>query len=234
MAQAAGEIGVEPKALIPDVVRYLEGLDWPGNVRQLENTCRWLTVMASGNEIHFEDLPPELRDAGGEAGDMLDDWEASLRRWGGATSRDRRRRPARRRDAEVRDGPHQVRARPLPAGAARKRPGSSAGGATRSRARSGSSRSTCERSRSRSVGSRGHGDGSAPSGQQRAGHGRDDGGDAEPNVQKIETTGGIEDPAGENDRQSGHSQRGARTSRRRRASASASACTAQRACSPPR
>ena len=81
MEQAAGEIGVEPKALMPDVVRYLEGLDWPGNVRQLENTCRWLTVMASGNEIHLEDLPPELRGAGGEAGDVMDDWEASLRRW---------------------------------------------------------------------------------------------------------------------------------------------------------
>lgn len=81
MEQAAGEIGVEPKALMPDVVRYLEGLDWPGNVRQLENTCRWLTVMASGNEVHLEDLPPELRGDGAEAGDVVDDWEASLRRW---------------------------------------------------------------------------------------------------------------------------------------------------------
>ena len=81
LERAASEIGGGPKALKPDVVRYLESLDWPGNVRQLENTCRWLTVMASGNEIHLDDLPPELRGAGGEVGNIMDDWEASLRRW---------------------------------------------------------------------------------------------------------------------------------------------------------
>ena len=81
LEQAAREIGVGTKTLKPEAVRYLETLDWPGNVRQLENACRWLTVMASGNEIHFEDLPPELRNAGGETGDAVDDWEASLRRW---------------------------------------------------------------------------------------------------------------------------------------------------------
>ena len=96
----------------PDVVRYLETLDWPGNVRQLENACRWLTVMASGNEIHLEDLPPELRNAGkrdrrhhGRLGSVV----APL---GGAPARTRRWRTGRRRDAEVRGGPHQVRARP--------------------------------------------------------------------------------------------------------------------------
>ena len=81
LERAASEIGGGPKALKPDVVRYLESLGWPGNVRQLENACRWLTVMASGNEIHLDDLPPELRGAGGKVGDIMDDWEASLRRW---------------------------------------------------------------------------------------------------------------------------------------------------------
>ena len=81
LERAATEIGVEPKTLKPEVGRYLETLDWPGNVRQLENACRWLTVMASGNEIHLEDLPPELRGAGGESGGIADDWEVSLRRW---------------------------------------------------------------------------------------------------------------------------------------------------------
>ena len=81
LERAAREIGGGPKALKPDVVRYLESLDWPGNVRQLENACRWLTVMASGNEIHLDDLPPELRGAGGKVGDIMDDWEGSLRRW---------------------------------------------------------------------------------------------------------------------------------------------------------
>ena len=81
LEQAAHEIGVEPKTLKPEVIRFLETLDWPGNVRQLENTCRWLTVMASGNKIHLEDLPPELRRTGDDAGDIMDDWEVSLRRW---------------------------------------------------------------------------------------------------------------------------------------------------------
>ena len=76
----AEEIGVEPKVLRRDVESYLSTLDWPGNVRQLENACRWLTVMASGNEIHLEDLPPELKsDDLAEAGAA--DWESELRRW---------------------------------------------------------------------------------------------------------------------------------------------------------
>ena len=76
---AARELRVEPKHLRPEVEAYLAGLEWPGNVRQLENTCRWLTVMATGREIHLEDLPVELRqqaEDGGRPG-----WEAELRRW---------------------------------------------------------------------------------------------------------------------------------------------------------
>ncbi|MEQ8803342.1 MAG: nitrogen regulation protein NR(I), partial [Haliea sp.] len=58
--KAADELGGETKILLPETERYLTTLSWPGNVRQLENTCRWLTVMASGREIHLRDLPPEL------------------------------------------------------------------------------------------------------------------------------------------------------------------------------
>ncbi len=58
--KAAEELGGEPKILLPETERFLATLSWPGNVRQLENTCRWLTVMASGREIHPRDLPPEL------------------------------------------------------------------------------------------------------------------------------------------------------------------------------
>jgi DNA-binding NtrC family response regulator len=64
LGQAARELGVESKVLRPETETYLVGLDWPGNVRQLENLCRWLTVMASGREIHLEDLPMELRERG--------------------------------------------------------------------------------------------------------------------------------------------------------------------------
>ncbi|MBT4520971.1 MAG: nitrogen regulation protein NR(I), partial [Halieaceae bacterium] len=46
-AQAAEELGGEPKVLLPETEQFLARLDWPGNVRQLQNCCRWITVMAS-------------------------------------------------------------------------------------------------------------------------------------------------------------------------------------------
>ena len=58
--QAAKELGGETKILQPEAEAFLCGLNWPGNVRQLENCCRWLTVMASGRDVHLSDLPPEL------------------------------------------------------------------------------------------------------------------------------------------------------------------------------
>lgn len=60
---AAQELNVEAKDLALDTEKFLAQLDWPGNVRQLENTCRWLTVMASGKQILLADLPPELTQA---------------------------------------------------------------------------------------------------------------------------------------------------------------------------
>jgi two-component system nitrogen regulation response regulator GlnG len=60
LARAAQEMKTEPKRLQPDVLALLQNFDWPGNVRQMENTCRWLTVMAPGQDIHLLDLPPEL------------------------------------------------------------------------------------------------------------------------------------------------------------------------------
>jgi two-component system nitrogen regulation response regulator GlnG len=58
--QAAKELGGETKILLPEAESFLSSLEWPGNVRQLENCCRWITVMASGREVHLSDLPPEL------------------------------------------------------------------------------------------------------------------------------------------------------------------------------
>lgn len=77
---AAKELGVESKLLTKEAEQYLANLRWPGNVRQLENTCRWITVMASGREVHVPDLPPELmerKDAQAPAGD----WDKALRQW---------------------------------------------------------------------------------------------------------------------------------------------------------
>src|SRR6188768_1806661 len=53
LSRAAQELAVEPKLLKAETEEYLKHLPWPGNVRQLENTCRWITVMASGREVHI-------------------------------------------------------------------------------------------------------------------------------------------------------------------------------------
>lgn len=76
---SAQELGVEVKHLLPETEEYLSRLSWPGNVRQLENTCRWLTVMAPGQSIRTEDLPPELREPNGDQ-ERAADWETGLRR----------------------------------------------------------------------------------------------------------------------------------------------------------
>ena len=83
LALAANELNTDIKILQPDVEPYLCTLDWPGNVRQLENLCRWLTVMASGIEIHLEELPPELlSQSATETKDVIEkDWEQLFRNW---------------------------------------------------------------------------------------------------------------------------------------------------------
>lgn len=78
--KAATELNVDPKMLQPETEEYLCSLQWPGNVRQLENACRWITVMASGREVHIQDLPPELLDSK-ELHTPADDWEKALRYW---------------------------------------------------------------------------------------------------------------------------------------------------------
>lgn len=81
-AKAAKELDVEPKVLLPETESYICALEWPGNVRQLENTCRWITVMASSREVHLEDLPPEItQEHAGGANSASDDWEKALRLW---------------------------------------------------------------------------------------------------------------------------------------------------------
>jgi two-component system nitrogen regulation response regulator GlnG len=80
LTSAAKELEVESKQLGNDAANYLSQLNWPGNVRQLENTCRWLTVMAAGREIQLEDLPPELST---EKENITSDghWETLLSQW---------------------------------------------------------------------------------------------------------------------------------------------------------
>jgi two-component system nitrogen regulation response regulator GlnG len=80
---AAEELGVEVKTLHPDTVATLNEFNWPGNVRQLENTCRWLTVMASGSEVLPNDLPRELFEAPIEASNVQQEnsWQSHLQSW---------------------------------------------------------------------------------------------------------------------------------------------------------
>ena len=61
LQQSAQQLGVETKILSEDTLNYLSHLNWSGNVRQLENVCHWLTVMAPGQNIDIKDLPPELK-----------------------------------------------------------------------------------------------------------------------------------------------------------------------------
>jgi len=80
LGRAAQELAVEPKLLKSETEEYLKNLPWPGNVRQLENTCRWITVMASGREVHVSDLPPELLSLPQDAAPVTN-WEQALRQW---------------------------------------------------------------------------------------------------------------------------------------------------------
>ncbi|GIZ12595.1 nitrogen regulation protein NR(I) [Pseudomonas sp. NCCP-436] len=80
LSRAAQELAVEPKLLKSETEDYLKNLPWPGNVRQLENTCRWITVMASGREVHVDDLPPELLVQPQDAA-PASSWEQGLRQW---------------------------------------------------------------------------------------------------------------------------------------------------------
>ena len=80
LARAAQELAVDPKVLKPETEEYLSKLPWPGNVRQLENTCRWITVMASGREVLVNDLPPELLNLP-TAQSAGQNWEQALRNW---------------------------------------------------------------------------------------------------------------------------------------------------------
>ncbi|MCA3150479.1 MAG: nitrogen regulation protein NR(I), partial [Rhodocyclaceae bacterium] len=61
LLKSARELGVEPKRLSEAALRHLSAQDLPGNVRQLENLCHWLSVMAPGMNVEVNDLPPELR-----------------------------------------------------------------------------------------------------------------------------------------------------------------------------
>ena len=89
LKERAAELGVEEKTLSDEALAVLEKFPFPGNVRQLENVCRWLLVMAPSKLIRPEDLPEEVREGevfspvleeAGEAEEKGVDWRSGLRR----------------------------------------------------------------------------------------------------------------------------------------------------------
>ena len=76
--ESSEELKEEKKYLSEEVENYFKTLSWPGNVRQLENTCRWLTVMSPTKEVKLEDLPDELKL---ENAEEENNWKVVLRSW---------------------------------------------------------------------------------------------------------------------------------------------------------
>jgi two-component system, NtrC family, nitrogen regulation response regulator GlnG len=100
LQRAAKELETESKTLSPEAEKHLSMLPWEGNVRQLENACRWLTVMASGREIHIDDLPPEFIEQAENKPITSSSWEQQLRHWA---------------DSELAKGKHDILTTAVPA-----------------------------------------------------------------------------------------------------------------------
>ena len=82
LQKSARDLAVEPKALSDDALKVLAAFAFPGNVRQLENVCHWVTVMGPGQRIEVADLPPEVREVarGGGGGATEIGWQQALDR----------------------------------------------------------------------------------------------------------------------------------------------------------
>lgn len=79
LTKSAKELGVESKKLSNTALAFIAQHPFPGNVRQLENLCHWITVMAPGQSVEVNDLPPDIR--GDKANISIDsDWKRSLER----------------------------------------------------------------------------------------------------------------------------------------------------------
>jgi two-component system nitrogen regulation response regulator GlnG len=75
LASSARQLSVEPKRLSDEALSHLSRLQFKGNVRQLENLCHWLTVMAPGQVVDVADLPAEFKEQGAA---VTEDWLSAL------------------------------------------------------------------------------------------------------------------------------------------------------------
>ncbi|TAJ76429.1 MAG: nitrogen regulation protein NR(I) [Gallionellaceae bacterium] len=78
LQKSARELGVEQKILSETALNYLSAQDIPGNVRQLENLCHWLTVMTPTQQVEIADLPAEWRDDTHASVALSQDWRSAL------------------------------------------------------------------------------------------------------------------------------------------------------------
>jgi two-component system nitrogen regulation response regulator GlnG len=78
LRQSAEELDVDMRVLSDESLSRMMAFPWPGNVRQLENICRWITVMAPSKLVGLEDLPKELENSQEVEDDSVNDWEAAL------------------------------------------------------------------------------------------------------------------------------------------------------------
>ena len=127
LAKSARDLGVEGKRLTHAALQFLTAQDWPGNVRQLENVCHWVTVMAPGQVVDVKDLPPEVR-GDPAAASTENDWRRMLEREVASRLARGEIRHRRSAHARVRDGAHREGA------AAHGRAAHRGGGAARHRA----------------------------------------------------------------------------------------------------
>ena len=80
LQKSARDLNVEAKTISESALNYLAAQDIPGNVRQLENLCHWLTVMTPTQQVEIADLPQEWRDSpAASAAGLGGDWRAALK-----------------------------------------------------------------------------------------------------------------------------------------------------------
>ena len=77
--RTARELKVEEKKITDEALAYLSSLQWPGNIRQLENTCRWISVMAPSQLVRIDDLPPDLKQDTSSEPTSAQGWQDALR-----------------------------------------------------------------------------------------------------------------------------------------------------------
>jgi len=78
LLKAAEDLGEEAKIMTPEFEAHVSAQPWPGNVRQLQNTAHWLTVMASGTELSIDDMPEPVTES---VSKRERDWETGFRHW---------------------------------------------------------------------------------------------------------------------------------------------------------